>query len=236
MPLRICIYLALLMLSLGCSNEDVSGVSPLKNISLNVSFINFEEKLLTAGEIPRSTIFRFPFISGHIWGITSTENIIIEELNEAGKINLELNESIFTNDTKPESISIVAANDGLEVFPTDTKFGRLGTFAYSPEGLLNSARSYSLFDAEYNVSFMLIYVDKASTIARVLPDVDVDITIDLDLKQKGFYAVKFEDNKHTAFNPSKNVYFAIDNITVSRATMPSITLESKKTCSTLKCR
>ena len=84
-------------------------------------------------------------------------------------MKITFDESIFTETTKPEVLTIEAANNGYTIEPADTKFGRLGTYYSDSEGNLLPT-NYGLYDPELETTFLIAYFNQAATFKGTRPE------------------------------------------------------------------
>jgi hypothetical protein len=233
---------SILLAACSSSNNDTSASLQISEMDLTAMYFDINSNEATQETIEQRTKLVFPFISGHIFGATSDESLVEVTLDNNNQANFLLNDSIFTELTKPEVISIEAANDGLNIDPPDAKFGRIGTFALEESGEYIRNTGFSLYDGKADVVFIVVYFDRPTVLSGVIDEV---YNVNIEVSVEGFYAVKVTDEGREnspaytleVFSLSNEVYFALVDFSELQSVASSFSEQTflYKECNRLRC-
>jgi len=195
------------LLAAGCSGDN-GTTNPALDDATTAPSVDVVEFTLTYAEADGLTptdrvltpgnrlIFRF--IPGHIFGSTTSDVLIDAPVNDANRVEVNFSEGIFSELTRPETISMDAFNEGLIIEPMDVQFGRIGNFVVDSTGESVPTNSgYSLYDSRTDSAFILLYFDRAAEITGSRQRPDQISVFDIDIPTAGFYAVGVTETQNS---------------------------------------
>lgn len=194
------------LLLVGCNGKDSVSESPaIDTVDFTVSYVEFDDFRFIDRPLAAGDRLIFRFIPGYFFGTPVSDVLIDTPADGAGEVRITFDQSIFTEASMPQVLSVDAANAGWTVEPGDTKFGRFATFIWDSSDNFLPNR-YGLYDDKSNRIFFLVYFDQAAVLSR---NVQGSLSTIAEIPDKGFYAISIVESQPTD-GTALNEYEVID--------------------------
>jgi hypothetical protein len=168
-------------------------------IDSTVEYVGPNNIQLNKSKYPQDVVLVFPYVSGSIFGNPDSVPLFVQKVDKSMGFRLNLSEKLDQIENNITPLSAEWRGLGLNVAPSDTRIGRLGTLPYS-ETTREAIGGGGFIDPSTRETLILVYVDKACTVIGKVAIGKELYSHNLEFPGRGFHWVRIVERSHKSYS------------------------------------